>query len=182
MWCHHLQRKLPTPGFQVEVVMIDYDGTLPTRLKTNSAGKGSDRRSIHDRASGHEAQSSKNKIPEVEENDDNVFSDSDEENSDPKTSLTQSTSGTGTAKADHSSTAIASEKIGSLAHETSHLSLGNEKNTQTNAPKEPNFDSVIQSSSLETPNLDSVRASDFKAIAADASVFTFGDEEDFDSE
>lgn len=173
-----MQRKLPTPGFQIEVVMIDYDGTLPRRLKTDSAGKGSDRRSIHDQASGHEAeQSSKSKNLGVEENDDNVFSDSDEENGDTKTRLDQST-----AKADHSSTAVASEKIGTLAHETSHLSLRNEKSTQTNASKEPNFDGAIQPSGLDIPNLDSARASDFKAIAADASVFTFGDEEDFDSE
>ncbi|KAL0543093.1 hypothetical protein IC582_018180 [Cucumis melo] len=176
------KRKLPTPGFQVEVVMIDYDGTLPARLKTDSAGKGSDRRSIHNRASGHEAgQSNSNKMSEGEENDDNVFSDSDEENGDIKTSLTQSTSGNGNgnSKTDHSSTIISSERIGSLAHETSHLSFGNEKNSQPNAPKEP---AAIQPSGLEIPNLDSVRASDFKAIAADASVFTFGDEEDFDSE
>lgn len=162
--------------------MIDYDGTLPARLKTDSADKGSDRRSIHNRASGHEAgQSNSNKMSEGEENDDNVFSDSDEENGDIKTSLTQSTSGNGNgnSKTDHSSTIIFSERIGSLAHETSHLSFGNEKNSQPNAPKEP---AAIQPSGLEIPNLDSVRASDFKAIAADASVFTFGDEEDFDSE
>ena len=177
---HHLQRKLPTPGFQVEVVMIDYNGTLPTRSKTNSAGKGSDCRPIHDRVPGHEAaQSSKNKIPESEENDD-VFSDSDEENGDTKTGLAQSTSET--AKVDHSSTAISSDKIGSLARETNHLSLGNERNLQINAPKEPNIGGMIQPSGLETPNMDSASASEFKAIAADASVFTFGDEEDFDSE
>ncbi|CAK9320411.1 unnamed protein product [Citrullus colocynthis] len=176
------KRKLPTPGFQVEVVMIDYDGSLPTRLKTDSTSKGSDRRSIHDRASGNEAaQSNTNKISGGEENDDDVFSDSDEENGDIKTSLAQSTSGTGngTSKADHSTTTIASGRIGSLAHDTSCLTLGNEKNSQPNAPKEP---AVIQRSALEIPNLDLVRASDFKAIAADASVFTFGDEEDFDSE
>ncbi|XP_023518139.1 phosphatidylinositol 3,4,5-trisphosphate 3-phosphatase and protein-tyrosine-phosphatase PTEN2A-like [Cucurbita pepo subsp. pepo] len=174
------KRKLPTPGFQVEVVMIDYNGTLPTRSKTNSAGKGSDCRPIHDRVPGHEAaQSSKNKIPESEENDD-VFSDSDEENGDTKTGLAQSTSET--AKVDHSSTAISSDKIGSLARETNHLSLGNERNLQINAPKEPNIGGMIQPSGLETPNMDSASASEFKAIAADASVFTFGDEEDFDSE
>ncbi|XP_022963188.1 phosphatidylinositol 3,4,5-trisphosphate 3-phosphatase and protein-tyrosine-phosphatase PTEN2A-like [Cucurbita moschata] len=174
------KRKLPTPGFQVEVVMIDYNGTLPTRSKTNSAGKGSDCRPIHDRVPGHEAaQSSKDKIPESEENDD-VFSDSDEENGDTKTGLAQSTSET--AKVDHSSTAISSDKIGSLARETNHLSLGNERNLQINAPKEPNIGGMIQPSGLETPNMDSASASEFKAIAADASVFTFGDEEDFDSE
>lgn len=176
------KRKLPTPGFQVEVVMIDYDGSLPTRLKTDSTSKGSDRRSIHDRASGNEAaQSNTNKISGGEEKDDDVFSDSDEENGDIKTSLAHSTSGTGngTSKADHSSTTIASGRIVSLAHDTSCLTLGNEKNSQPNAPKEP---AVIQPSAIEIPNLDLVRASDFKAIAADASVFTFGDEEDFDSE
>lgn len=174
------KRKLPTPGFQVEVVMIDYNGTLPTRSKTNSAGKGSDCRPIHDRVPGHEAaQSSKDKIPESEENDD-VFSDSDEENGDTKTGLAQSTSET--AKVDHSSTAISSDKIGSLTRETNHLSLGNERNLQINAPKEPNIGGMIQPSGLETPNMDSASASEFKAIAADASVFTFGDEEDFDSE
>lgn len=162
--------------------MIDYDGSLPTRLKTDSTSKGSDRRSIHDRASGNEAaQSNTNKISGGEEKDDDVFSDSDEENGDIKTSLAHSTSGTGngTSKADHSSTTIASGRIVSLAHDTSCLTLGNEKNSQPNAPKEP---AVIQPSAIEIPNLDLVRASDFKAIAADASVFTFGDEEDFDSE
>ncbi|CBI21370.3 unnamed protein product, partial [Vitis vinifera] len=34
------KRKLPSPGFQVEVVMIDYDGTIQTRFKSDSSRNG----------------------------------------------------------------------------------------------------------------------------------------------
>ena len=53
-----------------------------------------------------------------------------------------------------------------------------------NASKDASINGVGSkpSSGLEIPSMDSMDASDIKAIAADASVFSFGDEEDYDSE
>lgn len=33
------KRNVPSPGFHVEVVMIDYDGTMPAKANTDSTGK-----------------------------------------------------------------------------------------------------------------------------------------------
>uniref|UniRef100_A0A803NFD5 Uncharacterized protein n=1 Tax=Cannabis sativa TaxID=3483 RepID=A0A803NFD5_CANSA len=102
------KRKLPSPGFQVEIVMIDYDD--------------------------------KKQVPQNEDNDD-VFSDSD-----------------GDEKGANKSRATAPPP-------TSTATLSSEQELMT--PFEDGFNSG---------------SDDFKAMAADASVFSFGDDEDFESD
>jgi len=80
-----------------------------------------------------------------------------------------------------SETRIDSHQIASLSRETEHISLGlgNTGSTQMHVDTEPKSDAGGGAvPALEVPN----RESEFKAMAADASVFTFGDDEDFESE
>ncbi|KAA8531661.1 hypothetical protein F0562_006622 [Nyssa sinensis] len=164
------KRKLPSPGFQIEVVMIDYDGTIPTRNKTGQASKGSDGRSVNTPAStdGVAATTNQNKVSGNQDNDD-VFSDSEgEETVSSKSRPAQAASG-------QSVTTV--EQIATLTHGTKQLSLKSKEATQANNEKK--IDGVERSASIH--NLDS-GVSDIKAIAADASVFSFGDEEDYESE
>lgn len=178
------KRKLPSPGFQVEVVMIDYNGTLPTRSAADSTSKQSDDSSgsVPTSNAGVTANSNQSKVSGNEDNDD-VFSDSEgEETSASKSRKAQATSGAQSAATGRASNTTA-EKIGNLTHKTDQLSLRSEEPTQSNASKEITSDGTGKpASGLETPNMDSLGASDIKAIAADASVFTFGDEDDFESD
>ena len=165
-------------------MMIDYNGTLPTRSAADSTSKQSDDSSgsVPTSNAGVTANSNRSKVSGNEDNDD-VFSDSEgEETSASKSRKAQATSGAQSAAVGHASNTRA-EKIGNLTHKTDQLSLRSEEPTQSNASKEITSDGTGKpASGLETPNLDSLGASDIKAIAADASVFTFGDEDDFESD
>ncbi|EOA23632.1 hypothetical protein CARUB_v10016830mg [Capsella rubella] len=154
------KRKLPAPGFHVEIVMIESDNSQPTKSKSDSTQKQSQ--------SSSSAGSSKLKSNQNE--DDDVFSDSDgEEDRHSKPIETNSKT----------------EKTVDSMHTTS-------KPHQINEP--PKIDvhdssanrSLTSSSSSglhnPVPN-HSLAVSDIKAIAADASVFSFGDEEeDYESD
>ncbi|CAK9167113.1 unnamed protein product [Ilex paraguariensis] len=171
------KRKFPSPGFQVEVVMVDYDGTIPTRYKTDNASSGSDGRSDNNIAStdGVTANSDKNKVS-GDHNNDEVFSDSDgEENVSSRSSLAHAASGKPTAAPLKLGTTV--EQIATLTHGTGQLSIGSQEPTGINISNAAKIDGVERSASI--PNLAS---DDIKAIAADASVFTFGDEDDYESE
>ncbi|KAK9288638.1 hypothetical protein L1049_017098 [Liquidambar formosana] len=169
------KRKLPSPGFQVEVVMIDYNGTIPTRSRADSASKESNGNlaNVPASSSGTAATSKESKVSGSQDKDDNVFSDSEgEETGSSKSRQARATSGTGpTAPGSESSTMA--EQLGTLTRGTEQLSLRSEEPMHN-----PTYDGVGKS----TSGPDSVGVSDFKPIAADASVFTFGDEEDYESE
>lgn len=174
------KRKLPSPGFQVEVVMIDYDGTSP-RSKPDSASKGSDTTSLgySPKQSGVGANSNQRKVSEKE---DDVFSDSEGEENDALKSGHATASGVGSTQSSHTSM-VTTEQVRSLTHGTEQMSVGNREPSHTNASREASTDGIQKAATgLEIPNLDSVGVSDIKAMAADASVFTFGDEEDYESE
>ncbi|RVX23906.1 Phosphatidylinositol 3,4,5-trisphosphate 3-phosphatase and protein-tyrosine-phosphatase PTEN2A [Vitis vinifera] len=165
------RRKLPSPGFQVEVVMIDYDGTIQTRFKSDSSRNGSDGNSgyVPAPSGGVAATSNQSKVSESQDNDD-VFSDSEGEETESSTrKQAQTTSGTGHGAPGPKSGSTV-EQIAGIKHGTEHLSLVSEQPSQINPSKEPKSDGALQ------------EVSDFKAIAADASVFSFGDEEDYESE
>lgn len=173
-----LQRKLPSPGFQVEIVMIDYDGTIPTKSKAGNSSKGSDGRPGNTSASGNEvaAYSNQSKVSENQDNDD-VFSDSDgEETAASRSRLAHISSRAGvTATPQESGTKT--EQIATVTHGTERLSLSSKGPAQSNASNDIKENVVEKPSSI--PNLNS---GDIKAIAADASVFSFGDDEDYESE
>ncbi|XP_052195699.1 phosphatidylinositol 3,4,5-trisphosphate 3-phosphatase and protein-tyrosine-phosphatase PTEN2A-like isoform X2 [Diospyros lotus] len=164
------KRKLPSPGFQVEIVMIDYDGSTPARRKPQDSSNRSEGRAGNAPPSNDSVSAPQNqsKVSTNQENDD-VFSDSEgEETGSSKSRPAQAASGAGPPAHLNHATTIA------LTHGTPQLSLSKET-TQSTASNEMKIDGVGR--------LDSEGMSDIKAIAADASVFTFGDDdEDYESE
>lgn len=164
------QRKLPSPGFQLEVVMIDYDGTTPVNSKANSsnnASGGSSNTNSHQK-NGAPTTSSNIKT-HVSEDKDDVFSDSDGDVT-PKTRTprSDSTSRMMPNQFDTTTGSNAEQPVGKNEPARSDVS-SSQQNLVSPAKSEPQSET-------------STTVSDFKPIAADASVFTFGDDEDFDSE
>ncbi|KAF8404972.1 hypothetical protein HHK36_009867 [Tetracentron sinense] len=183
------KRKLPSPGFQVEVVLIDYDGTIPTRSKTEASSNQSDGSSGIGPASGDGGQPTPNpsRGSGSQDNKDDVFSDSEtEESGYSKSRQAEVDSGAGGPRTTTSSgpkTSSSPEQIAAITHGTEQVSLRSEGPMQIHATSESKNDGGSGAASgVEVPNVDSVGVNDFKAIAADASVFTFGDEEDYESE
>ena len=178
------QRKLPSPGFQVEVVLVDYDGTVSTRSNIETAVKKSDEGSSTALASVDAGTTAPNQNKDSASNDkDDVFSDSEaEESVSSKQKQAQASSAggeTAATPAPSSGTDNKTEKVASLTQATEQFSLGNTGSQQSHAPAQPKIEAVGGIvSSLEANNAQS----EFKAMAADASVFTFGDDEDYESE
>jgi phosphatidylinositol-3,4,5-trisphosphate 3-phosphatase and dual-specificity protein phosphatase PTEN len=148
-----LQRKLPSPGFQLEVVLLDYDGSEP--LKPTLANVRKYVKSTEKAAPG-ESKPAPQKADQSfsDKDEDKVFSDND---------------GKGN---------------------------GSNKNKQVKDPSLPDeapqskISQAMEGVSLKGQDTDlkenlsanSTSANDFKAIAADTSVFSFGDDEDYESE
>ncbi|XAR49261.1 Phosphatidylinositol-3,4,5-trisphosphate 3-phosphatase [Bertholletia excelsa] len=166
------KRKVPVPGFHVEIVMIDYDGSISTKKKAEGASKRSDERtgSSASPSGGGAANPSQGKVSKNQDDDD-VFSDSEGEEKTPsKRSQAQANSGAGLPS--HLETDTKGDQMSSSRQGDQKLSPG--ENPSSNAPNEAKIDAV--------GGLDPGRMSDFKAMAADASVFSFGDEEDLESD
>ncbi|CAL5324616.1 unnamed protein product [Camellia sinensis] len=163
------KRKIPSPGFQLEIVMIDYDGSIPIKKKAEQPSKGSDRRVGNSPLSSDKVAttSDQSNVSENQDNDDDVFSDSDgEETVSSKSSQARADSGAGPPAHLESGPRV--------DHQMMALSLSKESR-QSNASNEAKIDGAGR---LESGRM----SDDIKAIAADASVFTFGDDEDFESE
>ncbi|KAI7739285.1 hypothetical protein M8C21_017515 [Ambrosia artemisiifolia] len=161
------KRKLPVPGFKVEIVMIDYDGTVPDKYKSNEKPS----LSSTDCSPSYKSStsSSPNKASNNQDND-NVFSDSDDEVKpmSAKPSSSKAISEPGTASPTQQSGKIDAD-VTALRKNIQQLSLNSKQQSTSDNKK---VGKVI-------PNLDS---GDIKAIAADASVFSFGDDEDDEDE
>ncbi|PRQ48057.1 putative phosphoric monoester hydrolase [Rosa chinensis] len=152
------KRKLPSPRFQVEVIMIDYNGTSPTI--PNSSSKKPDGSSND--ASASSGGDAANLNQRKREDGDDVFSDSEgEESGDRKSRLAEANSRAELTALDHSSNTTGKQM------ETSAQTVDS---TQNGSSHKQTSDGAGKSG-----------AEDIRAIAADASVFSFGDE-DFDSE
>ncbi|KAL3378377.1 hypothetical protein AABB24_004344 [Solanum stoloniferum] len=168
------KRKLPSPGFKVEIVMVDYDGSVPVKPKADGASKGKDLRqgNVSSSSEGTKANLNKNKVSGGQNRGDDVFSDSEGEEGTPSSTRSQTrASQTAAAGVDSSSQ---KEQITNLTHNTEQLSLRNSD------PK--NGASENKSETVERAAIPNLGSSDIKAIAADASVFSFGDDEDYESE
>ncbi|KAJ8437011.1 hypothetical protein Cgig2_010356 [Carnegiea gigantea] len=164
------KRKLPSPTFQLEIVIIDYNGTVPKRPNTEKSQTRSDGSSDHTLTKNNGGPTKPNKTKSSEKDDeDDVFSDNDgEEGGFSRTTQAQA-SGVGAA----------SNHVADLTQRTQQMST---EPTQTKSAN-PVLDGASKSGSVvETPKLGASAVTDFKAIAADASVFSFGDDEDFESE
>lgn len=160
--------------------MIDYDA-LPTRSKADSPGQGPDGSQSYVPPSSVGGASGDKKARDAgSENNDDVFSDSDDEEKDKSRSReAQATSGAQPAAASHTSNPSA-EHAQVIANATQQLSLRNEASSESNVSQAVAADDGVSKpipAVVYTP-----AESDIKAMAADASVFSFGDEEDYESE
>ncbi|XP_007042495.2 PREDICTED: phosphatidylinositol 3,4,5-trisphosphate 3-phosphatase and protein-tyrosine-phosphatase PTEN2A [Theobroma cacao] len=179
------KRKLPSPGFQVEVVLVDYNGTVLTKPQPENAATKPDESSGSNAASadGGAASSNQNKDPGHNDKDD-VFSDSEaEESGSSKSRRHKAASAEGAAAPSATSkpeTNSNSDQVASLVQSTEQVSLGNANAQQMHATSEPRKDAVGEAAAAGVQVSSS--ESEFKAMAADASVFTFGDDEDYESE
>lgn len=174
-----VQRKLPSPGFQVEIVLVDYNGTVPAAANSETVAKKRDETSGSAPASVGQGLDASNEKEDSGNNDkDDVFSDneSEEAGSKRKKAPAASTAGGTVSTAPNSEINTKSDQVASLARGTKDVSLGNAGSQPTHAAGETKKDAAT--SGLDTTN----RESEFKAMAADASVFSFGDEDDYESE
>lgn len=174
-----MQRKLPSPGFQVEVVLIDYDGTVPPKPQARTTAKESGSSAGSGPVSTDEETAAPNPNKDSgREDKDDVFSDSEtDETGSSKSRHARLASASGgaekTANPPGAEPASGSNQITSLTHKTERMMM------------EPNHGPTPPPAAAVTdPKGDAIggAATDFKAMAADASVFTFGDDEDFESE
>ncbi|KAK6946074.1 hypothetical protein RJ641_013618 [Dillenia turbinata] len=185
------KRKLPSPGFQVEVVLLDYDAAVASmRPATETAMpkpvESSNTPAPSDASAGVSA-SNLNKGSENQEKDD-VFSDSEAEDGSTRPRKAQAASTATEAVASTisgSESSTNTDQVTSIAQKTERVSLGNadaKHSPQTQASSEPKSSAVGGGaiSAVDT-TMNSTEVSQFKAMAADASVFTFGDDEDYES-
>lgn len=190
-WPLCVQRKLPSPGFQVEVVLVDYNGAAPTGAQTESAvnrsvqSSGTSPASTDGAVATTATGAATNPVKDSgsNEKDDDVFSDGEAEetgSSKSRQAKAASESG-GTVKTTTSGSEIhtKSDQAASLTHDAEQLSLGRTSSTHTT--NEPKKDAIGGAGSgLNDSN--PVGESEFKVMAADASVFSFGDDEDYESD
>ncbi|XP_058081591.1 phosphatidylinositol 3,4,5-trisphosphate 3-phosphatase and protein-tyrosine-phosphatase PTEN2A-like [Magnolia sinica] len=180
------KRKLPSPGFQVEVVLIDYDGTVPTKVNTETVSKESDRSSgtaaVADGPTTRPSDPSKGSASNDKED---VFSDNEAEEGGSVKSrqAREAAAGRGTTDAGgRPKTEKPKEEMASVTHGVEQVSLRSEGEKENPNTSEMKNEGTSGAASFEVPKSDLSGVSEFKAIAADASVFTFGDEEDYESE
>ncbi|KAK7357669.1 hypothetical protein VNO80_16964 [Phaseolus coccineus] len=183
------KRKLPSPGFMVEIVLVDYNGNVVSSQPETTTTK-SDESSSNSPAGPAPVERStpaQNAAKESESHNndkDDVFSDGEaEQSASSRTKQTKVPSeAVETVKNDTrgSDSNRISNQIANLSHATEQVSLGN-KNSSTSIHKASEPRSNVDGktvSSIEVPSAES----EFKAMAADASVFTFGDDEDYESD
>lgn len=154
--------------------MVDYDGTIPKTKTDHHDNKGADGKSSgENKAAGPEQSNASRK----QNNEDDVFSDSEGE----ETTTSRNTRGHTMSTVEpipHSESRSESERVSTVSHQTEQLSLGREStSSKSKESHEVKSDGVERGATI--PNLDST---DIKAIAADASVFSFGDDEDYESD
>ncbi|KAK8687782.1 hypothetical protein V6N13_086578 [Hibiscus sabdariffa] len=169
------KRSVPYHGFQIALVMVDYDGTLKTNSKSDSANKGTEGDSSYVKDGVVEANSKQSKRTE---DGDDIFSDSDGEESGASTSKpTQPAAAVGPVISSTISKPAA-EQIG-----TSKVADKNQELLSNNSSEDIAINGGGKpSTGVELPIVELIGASDIKAMAADASVFSFGDEEGYESE
>lgn len=157
---------------------MDYDGTVSSQAGTQSIPKSPGGSSETASVATPEDRDAAPQTRRDEQNNekDDVFSDNEAEegsvSSKNKRSQTTSsaTSGSVPSVTSASETDKKKDQVSSLTDETKRISLGSTDSAQ---PK--------TAAAASGPELSS-SMSEFKAMAADASVFTFGDEEDYESD
>ncbi|GMH02856.1 hypothetical protein Nepgr_004695 [Nepenthes gracilis] len=178
------KRKLPSPGFQVEVVLVDYSDTVSTTPKPETVSQKSDESSgVHPASVDAGSSAVNSSQANATREKDDVFSDSEaEEGGSSKGRRAQSASSAEAAKSTvpSSETKSSSDQVESLTRETEQISLGKADSTQAHSAEQKKDSATTAGSGRDASNSEGV--SEFKAMAADASVFTFGDEDDYESD
>ena len=179
-----LQRKLPSPGFQVEVVLVDYDGSIPSKPSSPTTTAESGGASATDAAAKEINTEAPKQTNESGSKDrDDVFSDSDSESSKNRRSKATGDVVEPSSSVKESEAKAAQVETSNLAHGIQQVSLKREGDSKASHASVTKTEEKIKASSvMETPEVGSTGMSEFKAIAADASVFSFGDEDDYESE
>lgn len=183
------KRKLPSPGFQVEVVLADYDASFPARPQSETAAiepadsSSANRAPMPNPTSGSEPADGSNMNQPPGNNDkDDVFSDNESEETGMskagQTKTASEASAPADAKPPGSKNNNDSDKLSSLTHKTEQVSLGD----ASSAHSEPKKDASVGAMSSVDVSNPVGGVSDFKVMAADASVFSFGDEDDYESD
>ncbi|XP_031495389.1 phosphatidylinositol 3,4,5-trisphosphate 3-phosphatase and protein-tyrosine-phosphatase PTEN2A-like [Nymphaea colorata] len=168
------KRKLPSPGFLVEVVLMDYDAAIT--LHNEKAMRMQDGKS----ESSTKAPGSSPLVPNQSADDqerDDVFSDSESEDGGHVKGKRAQATTDGVGSAATGATGVTPREMESVTHEIGNVSLNNDGKISASAGNKSRDTSELQASKTEPAGI-----SDFKAMAADASVFTFGDDEDYESE
>ncbi|ONK61688.1 uncharacterized protein A4U43_C08F32540 [Asparagus officinalis] len=178
------KRKLPSPGFQVEVVLVDYDGSIPPRSTTPTITTESSGASATDTATKESSNPPPKQTTESSSQDkDEVFSDSDNETSKKKQAKTSGDVLPPSTSVKETEAKASQGEASKLADSVQQVSLKQEEDSRTSKAPEMKSEGKTKSSSVvETQEMGSTGMSEFKAIAADASVFSFGDEDDYESE
>ncbi|KAJ6790614.1 phosphatidylinositol 3,4,5-trisphosphate 3-phosphatase and protein-tyrosine-phosphatase PTEN2A [Iris pallida] len=182
------KRKLPSPGFQVEVVLVDYDGSLPARAPRPTTNTESNEDSAAAAATAtatatRESNAPVNQKESGSTDKDDVFSDSDSESTKDKQAKMAGGADGASKRGEPSATKASKEEASSLTNNVEQLSLKKEGDSKgPNATELRSEEKTKSSLSMGAPDLESSSMSEFKAIAADASVFSFGDEDDYESE
>jgi len=179
------KRKLPSPGFQVEVVLVDYDGSQPPKQK--AADRSADKKSDADSSTSTSAKDVESNKEAGGDDKDDVFSDNEAEDGSSKGKKEKvSSSGQGTANAAKASeTSVAQKEASAATTGIEKVTISTEQGN-ARAPDATSLKTEASSKSSSTttqpPAVESSSMSEFKAIAADASVFSFGDEVEYESE
>ncbi|KAG4121374.1 hypothetical protein ERO13_D11G202800v2 [Gossypium hirsutum] len=149
---------LPYLGFKIELIMIDYEGTVET-TKANFANKGTEGDSGF--AKGGVSANLNQIKPSESSNNDNLFS--------WRQSLTQAGAGIGPMVSSHLSYPKP-KQIGTSKDGTYQQSVKNQEPSFSNASKDIGNNGVDKASSgLQIPITESMGASDIKAMSVDAS-------------
>lgn len=162
----------------MEVVLVDTTPNVDNTTKKSDESSGSKPSA----ADGSEVSENQNRKSGSSDRDD-VFSDSESEGGSSKSKEAAAASGAEGSAAKTTSKsqtgATSSDDVASLSHATKQVSLGDGGAKQNAPASDQKGNGVVRTDSLpEVPNSES----EFKAMAADASVFTFGDDEDYESE
>lgn len=182
------KRRLPSPGLQVEVVILDHDAPIPrkkaaegTAIQSTTAAKEASTASILQVNASTEGSNSSQLVDGSDDAKGNTVSGNDSGvQEDTKVAVPGEISAGDHQGGDSSKAAkaIDAEKV--------EGSLGEGKTTAGVGSQSDSKDTGVLSRHDASPRSGAVAPSDFKAIAAasaaDASVFTFGDDDDYDSE
>ncbi|CAG7889800.1 unnamed protein product [Brassica rapa] len=164
------KRKLPSPGFMVEVVLADIDTTAPANPSSEPASK------APEETSGANSSPAEGVTPVPGPNKETENPDKDDVFSDNETESTNPTKTTPSASSQNPEAKHSADETSGLARATEKVSISGNK-----GPSQP----VSKAEATEKPtgvNASSSESSEFKVMAADASVFSFGDEDDYESD